>query len=107
MGRLNLKDRQKQQAKIREKRAANAEKRKKEREERLANRPLTGRMKLSQQRAQRRKAQAENKNQKSNKSKLKMGSIERENRKTFGDKEVDRLKARHKAWKEARRKKKK
>ena len=37
----------------------------------------------------------------------KMGRTERENRKRFGDAHVDKLKARHKAFKEARRKKKK
>tara|TARA_R100000234_G_C4991153_1_gene175620 strand:- start:1058 stop:1567 length:510 start_codon:yes stop_codon:yes gene_type:complete len=37
----------------------------------------------------------------------KMGRIERENRKRFGDAHVDKLKAKHKAWKEARRNKKK
>ena len=37
----------------------------------------------------------------------KMSAIEKRNRERFGDAHVDRLKARHKAFKEARRKKKK
>jgi len=37
----------------------------------------------------------------------KMGAIEKKNRERFGDAHVDKLKARHKAFKEARRKKKK
>ena len=42
----------------------------------------------------------------SNKGK-KMSSIEKRNRERFGDAHVDKLKAKHKAWKEARRNRKK
>ena len=53
---------------------------------------------------------SEKKEDSANKEKLKstkMHAIERKNRKIHGDEAIDRLKAKHKAWKEARRKKKK
>ena len=53
---------------------------------------------------------SEKKESSANKEKLKstkMHSIEKKNREIHGDEAIDRLKAKHKAWKEARRKKKK
>tara|TARA_R100000152_G_C6654699_1_gene95320 strand:- start:7 stop:432 length:426 start_codon:yes stop_codon:yes gene_type:complete len=117
-GRLPLKERKAAQAAAMKKREEEAAKR----AEARANRPwseLSHREKAGRKRSQTLKAQKELKEQKkaaknnksstnkTNKSKLKMSSIERENRARFGDKEIDALKARHKAWKEARRKKKK